>query len=220
MPHGITELFLIGAAVLVGVVGLVAGWRATLRAPIPAALEAPADTGFARVLYRKYYVDEIYDALIVRPLRLALAVRALERGGPGRGRWRGGERHGRGCPAAWAGWEAGSRPGRSASTSSLFLVGALWILRVRGPVTPMTQFLDSIDYSHGFSTLLILLPLPAWSRCCSGHGASAKRTALVVTLARVRVVARSLVGVRSLATAAMQLVSSTPWIPRWGIPTA
>ncbi len=30
--------------------------------------KAPADTGFARVLLRKYYIDEIYDAVIVRPL--------------------------------------------------------------------------------------------------------------------------------------------------------
>src|SRR5687767_15403409 len=29
--------------------------------------EAPADTGLARVLNRKYFVEEIYDALVVRP---------------------------------------------------------------------------------------------------------------------------------------------------------
>ncbi|HZI76082.1 MAG TPA: NADH-quinone oxidoreductase subunit L, partial [Gemmatimonadales bacterium] len=55
MPHGQTELFLVGAAVLIGVVGLIAGWRATLRRPILPADQAPADTGFARVLNRKYY---------------------------------------------------------------------------------------------------------------------------------------------------------------------
>src|SRR3954467_14422079 len=68
MPHGNTELFLVGAAVLVGIGGLLAGWRVTLRQPIPVAAEAPADTGFWRVVYRKYYIDEIYDAVIVRPL--------------------------------------------------------------------------------------------------------------------------------------------------------
>ena len=38
----------------------------------PAALvparSAPAERGFARILLNKWYVDEIYDALIVRPL--------------------------------------------------------------------------------------------------------------------------------------------------------
>ena len=57
-----------GGAVLVGAVGLLLGFRATLARPIPTAHEAPADTGLARVLNRKYYVDEIYDAVIVRPL--------------------------------------------------------------------------------------------------------------------------------------------------------
>jgi NADH-quinone oxidoreductase subunit L len=63
-----TEYLLIGAAVLVGVVGLVLGYRATLARPIPVAASAPEERGFARVLFNKYYVDEIYDALIVRPI--------------------------------------------------------------------------------------------------------------------------------------------------------
>jgi NADH-quinone oxidoreductase subunit L len=65
---GEREGILVGLTVLVGVAGLVAGYRATLaRAPVPAR-EAPPETGFARVLYHKYYVDELYDRLIVRPL--------------------------------------------------------------------------------------------------------------------------------------------------------
>ena len=44
------------------------GFRATLARPIPTARQAPAETGFARVLNRKYYVDELYDAVIVRPV--------------------------------------------------------------------------------------------------------------------------------------------------------
>jgi NADH-quinone oxidoreductase subunit L len=68
MPHGRTELFLIGGAVGIGAAGLVAGWWATLRRRTLPAAESPADTGLARVLYRKYYVDELYDRLIVRPL--------------------------------------------------------------------------------------------------------------------------------------------------------
>ncbi len=63
-----TEYTLIGLAVLVGLVGLYAGWRATRRSRLVPAREAPADTGLARVLYHKYWVDEIYDAVIVRPL--------------------------------------------------------------------------------------------------------------------------------------------------------
>jgi NADH-quinone oxidoreductase subunit L len=68
MPAGSTEHLLLGAAVAIGVVGLWVGFRTTLGRPILPARAAPPETGFARVLYRKYYVDEIYDALIVRPL--------------------------------------------------------------------------------------------------------------------------------------------------------
>ncbi|MEO8200491.1 MAG: NADH-quinone oxidoreductase subunit L [Gemmatimonadota bacterium] len=63
-----TEYILVGAAVLIGALGLLAGFSATSRRPILTASRAPEDRGFARVLYHKYYVDEIYDALIVRPL--------------------------------------------------------------------------------------------------------------------------------------------------------
>jgi len=34
---------------------------------LKAAKEAPAETGIQKVLLNKWYVDEIYDALIVRP---------------------------------------------------------------------------------------------------------------------------------------------------------
>jgi NADH-quinone oxidoreductase subunit L len=68
MPHGSTEFALVGGAVLVGVLGLVAGFRRTLSRPILPAREAPPETGFARVLYHKYWVDEIYHTLIVGPV--------------------------------------------------------------------------------------------------------------------------------------------------------
>jgi NADH-quinone oxidoreductase subunit L len=68
LPEGRTEYLLVGIAVLVGAIGLVAGFRATLAKPIPAARIAPAERGFARVLFSKYWVDELYDAVIVRPL--------------------------------------------------------------------------------------------------------------------------------------------------------
>jgi NADH-quinone oxidoreductase subunit L len=35
---------------------------------LPDAEHAPAPSGFHRVLYDKWYVDEIYDALVVRPI--------------------------------------------------------------------------------------------------------------------------------------------------------
>jgi NADH-quinone oxidoreductase subunit L len=63
-----TEWLLLGLATVVALAGIF-GAKALLKpeALRPAAEAAP-ETGFARVLYRKWYVDEIYDAVIVRPL--------------------------------------------------------------------------------------------------------------------------------------------------------
>jgi NADH-quinone oxidoreductase subunit L len=69
MPHGSTEYALMAVAVLIGLSGLWWGWSMTSRAALVPAKRAAPDTGFAAVLNRKYYVDEIYDALIVRPLQ-------------------------------------------------------------------------------------------------------------------------------------------------------
>jgi NADH-quinone oxidoreductase subunit L len=127
MPHGVTELLLVGGAVLIGVAGLLAGYRATLaRRTLPAA-ESPPDTGLAQVLHRKYYVDEIYDALFVRPVvwlsRLVL--------------WKGVDQtvvdgaavNGTARISRGLGW-LGSRlqTGQVGVYVVLFLVGALWIL--------------------------------------------------------------------------------------------
>ena len=68
MPTGSAEYFLVGAAVAIGVVGLWLGFRVTLARPIPTARAAPPDRGVALVLNRKYYVDELYDAIVVRPI--------------------------------------------------------------------------------------------------------------------------------------------------------
>jgi NADH-quinone oxidoreductase subunit L len=127
MPHGSTELFLVGAAVLIGVVGLVAGWRATLRRPMVPAAEAPADTGFARVLYRKYYVDEIYDTVIVRPL--VWLSRFVLWKGVDQGVVDGAAVNGTAKVSQGLGW-LGSRlqTGQVGMYVVLFLVGALWIL--------------------------------------------------------------------------------------------
>jgi NADH-quinone oxidoreductase subunit L len=127
MPHGNTELFLIGAAVLVGVIGLYAGWKATLRRPIPTAAEAPPDTGLSLVLYRKYYVDEIYDAVIVRPL--VWLSRFVLWKGVDQGVVDGAAVNGTARLSRGLGW-LGSRlqTGQVGVYIVLFLVGALWIL--------------------------------------------------------------------------------------------
>ncbi|HEX2611498.1 MAG TPA: NADH-quinone oxidoreductase subunit L, partial [Gemmatimonadales bacterium] len=129
MPHGQTELFLVGAAVLIGVVGLIAGWRATLRRPILPADQAPADTGFARVLNRKYYVDEIYDALIVKPL--VWLSRMILWKGVDQGVVDGAAVNGSARLSQGLGW-LGSRlqTGQVGIYVVLFLVGAIWVLGV------------------------------------------------------------------------------------------
>jgi len=68
LPHGSTEYALIAAAVLIAVVGLVLGYRATMGRPTLPARTAPADVGFAKVLFNKYYIDELYQSAIVRPI--------------------------------------------------------------------------------------------------------------------------------------------------------
>jgi NADH-quinone oxidoreductase subunit L len=68
MPEGSAEWALVASAVIVALAGLLVGWRVTIARPIPTAREAPEEVGFARILNRKYYVDELYDAIIVRPL--------------------------------------------------------------------------------------------------------------------------------------------------------
>jgi NADH-quinone oxidoreductase subunit L len=127
MPHGQTEFLLVGGAVIVGVLGLLAGYRATLRRRTPTAAEAPEDTGLARVLNRKYFVDEIYDAVLVRPLvwfSRTVLWRAVDQGLVDDAAVNGTAKLSRGL-----GW-LGSRlqTGQVGVYVVLFLVGALWIL--------------------------------------------------------------------------------------------
>src|SRR3989440_5766238 len=63
-----TEWTLVAGAVLVAVLGIV-GALGLLQpeALVPARL-APPETGLARLLWKKWYVDELYNAIIVRPV--------------------------------------------------------------------------------------------------------------------------------------------------------
>ncbi len=128
LPHGSTELALVGGAVLVGAVGLLLGYRATLTRKTPPAREAPADTGLALVLNRKYYVDEIYDAAVVRPL--VWLSRVVLWKGVDQGLIDGAAVNGSARMSRGFGW-LGSRlqTGQVGVYVVLFLVGALWILR-------------------------------------------------------------------------------------------
>jgi NADH-quinone oxidoreductase subunit L len=62
-----TEWMLMGLATAIALVGIVAAARALDLTKLVPAREAIAETGIQRVLLHKWYVDEIYDALIVRP---------------------------------------------------------------------------------------------------------------------------------------------------------
>jgi NADH-quinone oxidoreductase subunit L len=62
------EWVLVGVAVVIAALGIVGAWRLLKPEALTTARQAPEERGFARILRNKWYVDEIYDALIVRPL--------------------------------------------------------------------------------------------------------------------------------------------------------
>jgi NADH-quinone oxidoreductase subunit L len=63
-----TEWMLVGIAVAVALTGIVGALRLLKPSALVSAAKAPEERGLARILKNKWYVDEIYDALIVRPL--------------------------------------------------------------------------------------------------------------------------------------------------------
>ena len=63
-----TEWTLLALATVIAAVGMIGAWQLLNPAALKPAREAPAETGIQRVLLRKYYVDELYDTLFVRPL--------------------------------------------------------------------------------------------------------------------------------------------------------
>ena len=62
-----TEEILIGVAVAIAVAGIAIAWTRLKPGALVPKAEAPPSTGFGRVLENKWYVDEAYDATIVKP---------------------------------------------------------------------------------------------------------------------------------------------------------
>jgi NADH-quinone oxidoreductase subunit L len=126
-PHGTTEVLLIVVAVAIALAGLWAGYRVTLAAPIPVAKAAPEEVGFAKVLFHKYYVDEIYQSVLVRPLVAVSRVflwKFVDQGvidGLGV--------NGAGGLARGLGWVGGRlQSGQLGFYVVVFVVGAVWLL--------------------------------------------------------------------------------------------
>jgi NADH-quinone oxidoreductase subunit L len=63
-----TEWTLIAIAVAIGIVGIVAALRVLDLTALVPAKSALAETGFGKILWKKWYVDELYDAVVVRPI--------------------------------------------------------------------------------------------------------------------------------------------------------
>jgi NADH-quinone oxidoreductase subunit L len=63
-----TEWALVGGAVLVAGLGIAGAFRLLNLAALVPARVAPPERGLARILWKKWYVDELYDAAIVRPV--------------------------------------------------------------------------------------------------------------------------------------------------------
>jgi NADH-quinone oxidoreductase subunit L len=67
-PFGGSEAMWAVLSFAIAVAVIVITTRVLGRRVVKPAVESPADTGFKRVLYNKWYVDEIYDAGVVQPL--------------------------------------------------------------------------------------------------------------------------------------------------------
>jgi NADH-quinone oxidoreductase subunit L len=75
VTHGATaeaapslEYMLIGAALLIAIIGIVLAWVLLKPQRLVPKREARPEEGFERVLANKYYVDEIYDEGVVEPV--------------------------------------------------------------------------------------------------------------------------------------------------------
>ena len=63
-----TEWALVAAAVLVAALGIVGAFRLLKPETLAPARLAPPERGLGRLLWKKWYVDELYDAILVRPV--------------------------------------------------------------------------------------------------------------------------------------------------------
>jgi len=63
-----TEWTLIAVAVVIALAGLVGAVQLLAPAALLPARQAPADHGFGKVLANKWYVDELYDRVVVKPI--------------------------------------------------------------------------------------------------------------------------------------------------------
>jgi NADH-quinone oxidoreductase subunit L len=127
MPEGNAETALIAVAVLIAVTGLAIGYLFTGRAKTVPAREAVPETGLWKVLYQKYYVDELYDRYIVQPI-VTFSRRVLWKG-IDQGVIDGAGVNGIAAVSRALGW-LGSRlqSGQVGVYVVLFLVGALYVL--------------------------------------------------------------------------------------------
>ncbi|HYC33949.1 MAG TPA: NADH-quinone oxidoreductase subunit M [Gemmatimonadales bacterium] len=80
----------------------------------------------------------------------------------------------------------------------------------------MTQFLESISYGQWILHALVLLPLLGVVPVMLGSEASAKRTALAVTMGEL-VLSLGLWWALDAGRGTIQLLTDVPWIPSWGI---
>jgi NADH-quinone oxidoreductase subunit L len=62
------EWALLGGATLIAALGIVVAWTMLKPAALTTARDAPAEVGVQRILLNKYYIDEIYNWLVVRPI--------------------------------------------------------------------------------------------------------------------------------------------------------
>jgi NADH-quinone oxidoreductase subunit L len=127
LPHGSTETTLIGIAIAIAVIGLVWGYRSTVGRAIVPAHDAAPDTGFWKVLYHKYYIDELYDAIIVRPLMTISRVALWRK--VDQGLIDGAAVNGSAGLMRALGWVGGQlQTGQVGVYLAVFVVGALYVL--------------------------------------------------------------------------------------------
>ncbi len=70
LSHG-TEYLLMGASILLVLIGILFAWLMYIKKSISAEKMAARFSGVYRLLYNKYYMDEIYNAIIYQPILAA-----------------------------------------------------------------------------------------------------------------------------------------------------